>query len=483
MSATARTDTPRSNTMTMTSQTRTTAEIVELDRRHVIHPFLPGAVEQRVVMARGEGSYLWDRDGTRFLDASGGLWIGQIGHGRTELAEVAAKQLATMEYSTCFGNLTHEPVVELAARLAELAPAELQRVFFTSGGSEGNEVSLRMARYFRHRRGEAERSIVLARRGSYHGFGYGSGTLTGPGPQHVGFGPMLPDVVHLTPPMPNHTELFDGQDPTDFCVHELEQTIERVGADRITAMIGEPVFGVSGSHVPPDDYWPRIAAVLQEHGILLIFDEVVTAYGRIGHWFAAERYGVTPDMIVTAKGITSGYQPLGAVLVSDEIGEVLGQQGGVPFGPTYAGHPVACAVALANLDIIEREGLLARASETGARLLDGLRDLQDLPNVDHVRGEGMMLGIELVRDPETRTPIAGVEGIGLQHALRIQRGVLARVAGNNLMVSPPLVMTDEQADELIAAIRWALEGGVPLGIAEEAPGAGGKYVLTAPATT
>ena len=466
-------------TATKSSQSRTTAELVELDRRHVIHPFLPGAVPHRVVMSRGLGCHLWDRDGTRYLDASGGLWIGQVGHGRDELAAAAAKQIRELEYSTCFGNLTHERVIELATRLVALAPPGLERVFFTSGGSEANEAALRMARYYRHRRGESDRTIVLARRASYHGFGYGSGTMTGPGPQHFGFGPMLPDVVHLTPPMPNHTELFDGQDPTDYCVRELEQTIERLGAERITALIGEPVFGVSGSHVPPDDYWRRIEAVLRQHGILLIFDEVITAYGRVGHWFGAERYGVEPDLIVTAKGITSGYQPLGAVLVSEQIGEVLAQQGGVPFGPTYTGHPVACAVALANLEILEREHLLDRADVIGGRILDCLRDLMTLPNVDHVRGVGMMIGIELVRDPDTREPIAGIEGIGLQNEIRRQCGVLVRVAGNNLMISPPLVMSESEADEVVAAIRWALEGGVALGIAEELPGAG-KYVLTAP---
>jgi adenosylmethionine-8-amino-7-oxononanoate aminotransferase len=462
-----------------TDTTRTTEELVELDRRHLIHPFLPDLVEPRVVMARGEGCHLWDRDGNRFLDASGGLWIGHVGHGRRELAEAAAAQMLQLEYSTTFGNLTHEPVIELATRLIDLAPGDLPRVFFTSGGSEGNESAIKMVRYFRHRRGEADRTVVLARRGSYHGFGYGSGTLTGPGASHTGFGPLVPDVVHLTPPMPNHTELFDGQDPTDFCVAELERTIAEVGAERITAMIGEPIFGVGGAHVPPEDYWPRIEAVLRDHGILLIFDEVVTAYGRLGHWFAAERYGVTPDVIVTAKGITSGYLPLGAVLVSEEIAEVLGQRNGLPFGPTYAGHPVACAVALENLELIEREGLLERAATVGRRMLDGLLDLQELDVVDHVRGEGLMLGIELVRDPDTRQPIAGAEGIGLQNALRMQRGVMVRVAGHNLMASPPLVLTDEQADEIVAAIRWALEGGVALGETAELPGAQPAYVLTA----
>jgi putrescine aminotransferase len=231
--------------------------------------------------------------------------------------------------------------------------------------------------------------------------------------------------------------------------------------------------------VPPEDYWPRIAAVLRAHGILLIFDEVVTAYGRLGHWFAADRYGVTPDVIVTAKGITSGYLPLGAVLLSAEIADVLGQRNGLPFGPTYSGHPVACAVALANLDLIESEGLLERAKVVGARMLDGLRDLVSLDIVDHVRGEGLMIGIELIRDPATRQPIAGMEGIGLQNALRMQKGVMARVAGQNLMVSPPLIISEEQADEVVAAIRWALEGGVPLGIAEELPGVQPTYALMA----
>lgn len=437
------------------------ADLTAADRAHIIHPYLPDSVTERVVMVEGDGCRLRDADGREYLDATGGLWLAQVGHGRAELAETAARQMERLEYFTSFWEFTNDRAIELAERLTTLAPGNLDHVYFTSGGSEGNEASIKMARYHHHRRGQSDRTWILARDKAYHGIGYGSGTATGFDVYHEGFGPVLPHVKHLTPPWPYRAELFAGDDPTDFCIAELERTIHELGAGRIAAMIGEPIMGVAGMIVPPDDYWPRVAELLQQHGILLILDEVVTAYGRVGEWFAAARFGVQPDIITTAKGITSGYIPLGAVLVADHVAESLGRDHGFPMGFTYNGHPTACAVALANLEIIEREQLLERALATGAHLLAGLRTLSDIEIVGEVRGVGMMLAVELVADRATREPLPDAEL--LQDVIRRETGVIVRNCAHSLVLSPPLVMTEAEADRVVDAMRSVLERTTPDG--------------------
>jgi adenosylmethionine-8-amino-7-oxononanoate aminotransferase len=441
----------------MSTVTVTTAaeQLIERDRQLLIHPYLPGATQERVVMTEGSGCRLKDVEGREYLDATGGLWLAQIGHGRAEIAEVAAQQMRRLEYFTSFWEFSNDRAIELASHLVELAPRGLTRVYFTSGGSESNEAALRMARYVHSRRGYESRDWILARRSAYHGIGYGSGSASGLPIYHDGFGPMLPHVRHLTPPWPYRTELFDGRDPADFCLDELERTISELGGDRIAAMIGEPIMGVGGMLVPPDDYWPRVRELLSAHGILLIFDEVVTAFGRTGSWFGAQHFGVEPDLVVTAKGITSGYVPLGAVLVSEPVAEELGRDHGFPVGFTYNGHPTACAVALRNLQIIEREGLLDQARRVGAFLLDELSALRELPVVGDVRGVGMMLGIELVSDKQARTPISMHSAP--HDVIRRETGVLVRDCAHTLVLSPPLVMTEAEAGEVVAAVRSVLE--------------------------
>jgi adenosylmethionine-8-amino-7-oxononanoate aminotransferase len=441
--------------MSSTTLSSAPARLIAKDRALLIHPYLPGSADERIVMTEGSSCRLRDVEGREYLDATGGLWLAQIGHGRTEIAEVAARQMQRLEYFTGFWEFSNDRAIELAERLVELAPDPLDHVYFTSGGSEANEAAIRMARYFHHRNGEEGRTWILARRSAYHGIGYGSGSASGLPIYHEGFEPMLPHVHHLTPPWPYRSELFDGRDPTDFCLDELEHTIEEIGPNRVAAMIGEPVMGVGGMLVPPDDYWPRVRELLAAHGILLILDEVVTAFGRTGSWFAAERFGVQPDLLVTAKGITSGYVPLGAVLVSKNVAEALAREHGFPVGFTYYGHPTACAVALKNLEIIEREGLLERARDTGHFLLSRLKDLENLPVVGQVRGAGMMLGIELVADKETREPISMQEAP--HDVIRRETGVLVRDCAHTLVLSPPLVMTRPEAEEVVAAVRSVLE--------------------------
>jgi putrescine aminotransferase len=441
-------------TQTLSSPIDQTA-LAALDRAHVIHPHRPAGATDSLIVVRGEGCRIWDAAGNEYLDTAAGLALTQVGHGRAELAEAAAAQMRELEYYPSFWEFANPRAIELATRLAALAPGDLPKVFFTSGGSEGIEVAARMARLYHHERGEPSRTILLARRSAYHGVGYGSGSLTGFDDYHAGFAPMLPDVHHLTPPWSYRSELFGGEDPTEFCVGELERTIDRVGAHRIAAFVGEPIMGVAGMVTPPDDYWPRITELLRAHGILVVADEVICAYGRTGRWFASEHYGIEPDIVVSAKGITSGYLPLGAVLVSAAVAEQLDLgPDGFPIGYTYTGHPTACAVALANLDLIEREGLVERAAQVGARLLADLAPLAELPVVGEVRGVGLMLAIELVRD----TPAGPEIGANASRELRDRHGLIVRAHESVLSLSPPLVIADDEVERVVGALQDTLTG-------------------------
>jgi putrescine aminotransferase len=429
--------------------------LVRDDQRVILHPLLSDEVRDRVVIVSGRGCRLRDAAGREYLDATGGLWLAQVGHGRAEIAEKAAEQMRRIEYFTSFWEFTNEPAIRLADRLVSIAPDGIARAYFTSGGSEGDDAAIKMARLYFHRRGQPERTWILSRNGAYHGCAYGGGSATGLDVYREGFGPLLPDVHHLTPPWPYRTDLFDGRDPTDFLIDELEAAIDRIGPDHVAAFIGEPVMGVAGMLVPPVDYWPRVQAVLRRHGILLILDEVVTAYGRIGEWFAAQHYGLEPDIIVTAKGISSGYVPLGANLLTEEVAGTLASCGGFPHGYTYNGHPTACAVGLANLDIIERESLLEAAQTVGAYLLGRLRELEDIEVVGEVRGIGMMFGIELVSDRAARTPLPS-PSVPLPDVLRRETGVIIRNCAHSLVLSPPLVLTHSDADRIVEALRLVL---------------------------
>lgn len=442
--------------MATTAETRATeSELIQADRSSVLHPLLAGAVADRVVITSGDGCRLTDAAGREYLDATGGLWLAQVGHGRAELAEVAAAQMRQIEYFTSFWEFTNEPSIRLAEKLLSIAPDSVGKVFFTSGGSEGDDAAIKMARFYFHRLGQTERNWILSRRDAYHGIAFGGGSATGVPVYRDGFGPLVPHFHHLTPAWPYRSELFGGQDPTAFLIAELEAAIEQIGPQKIAAFIGEPVMGVAGMLVPPEDYWPRVQEVLRRHGILLILDEVVTAYGRIGEWFAATHYGLQPDIIVTAKGISSGYVPLGANLVSDELAQTVSSGSGFPLGYTYNGHPTACAVGLANLEIIEREGLLEAARDTGEYLLRRLRELEDIELVGEVRGIGMMFGIELVTDRGTRAPLP-LPPVPLPDVLRRETGVIVRNCGHSLVLSPPLVLSRDEADRIVEALRSVL---------------------------
>jgi PLP-dependent transaminase len=408
--------------------------LTELDRAHIIHPHaVVGRPQEPIVWARGEGALLWDDEGKQYVDGTCGLWQCAVGHGRAELADVAAEQMRTLEFYASFWDFSNEPSIRLAAKLAELSPAGLDHVFFTNGGSEGIETAIKLVRLAWHAQGAPERTVILSRKAAYHGVGSASLAATGIPPLKEGFGPLPDGFVHLSTPT--------RASSADELVAELERTIDEVGADRIAAMVGEPVMGVGGMIPPPEGYWPRVQEVLRAHGILLVLDEIVTAYGRTGYWFAAERYGLDADAIVTAKALTSGYVPMGAVLLHDRLVAMLdGTQ--LRHGFTYNGHPVGAAVALANLAIIEREGLLARAVEIGERMLAGLQPAEELDAVAEVRGVGAMLGIELAGDRDGAPVAAGARS----------RGVIVRASGQKIVLSPPLVIEREQADTIVEVL-------------------------------
>jgi putrescine aminotransferase len=413
--------------------------LAELDAAHVIHPHaVVGSPAPPIIWERGKGALLWDVDGKEYVDGTCGLWQCAVGHGREELGRVAAEQMAKLEFYASFWNFANEPSIRLAARLAELSPPGLDHVFFTNGGSEGIETALKLVRLAWDSEGHSDRDLILSRKSAYHGVGSASLAATGLAPLKEGFDPLPPGFVHLSTPT--------LRSDVDELVAELEQTIADLGAERIAAFVGEPVMGVGGMIPPPDGYWPRVQEVLRRHGTLLILDEVVTGYGRTGYWFGAQRFGLDPDVIVTAKAITSGYVPMGAVFVHDRVVEMLD---GTQFrhGFTYNGHPVGAAVGLANLEIIEREGLVERAAEIGARMLERLQPAAELPGVFEVRAVGLMLAVELEEGLDA-TPVA---------AGALERGVVLRAAGEKLVMSPPLVIEPEQADRVVDTLLAELE--------------------------
>jgi len=430
-------------------------QIQAWDSEHVIHPW--SFAGPSLLLVRAQGSSYFDAEGREYLDALGGIQLCEIGHGRGEVAEVAAAQMAELEYAPMFWNFGNERAAELAHRLVELAPDGIGEVFFTNGGSESCESAIKMARLYHHNRGEPDRTFILSLSHSYHGMTYGALSASGLSGLKVGVGELPGGFYHLTTPYPYRDQSFDD------CLRELEETIERLDPNRIAAFIGEPVLTVGGVIVPPPDYWRAVTELCHEHGILLIADEVVTAFGRLGEWFASPAWGMTPDLIATAKGLTSGYLPLGAVLATREVGETLrNAESGFMHGYTYCGHPVACAVALKNLEIIEREDLRANAVRVGARLHEGLEGLLELPVVGDVRGAGLLASVELVADKERRTPIE-VRRQEIADRVRDEQRVIVRSIYQNVILAPCLILTEAEADRIVAALLAVLATTSPAG--------------------
>jgi putrescine aminotransferase len=443
---------------------RGTREWQALDARHYLHPFTDFralAQEGARVITRAEGVYLHDSEGRRILDAMSGLWCVNVGYGRAELAEVAARQMRELPYYNSFFKSTNPPAIELARLLAELTPPQFNRVFFTNSGSEANDTILRMTRRYWDLLGQPERSVVVSRVNAYHGSTMAGASLGGMAPMHAQGGLPIPGIVHIE--QPYWYENGAGLAPAEYglrAAHRLAEKIEELGPGRVAAFIGEPIQGAGGVIIPPETYWPEIQRICREYGILLIADEVICGFGRTGRWFGCEHFGFEPDFMTLAKGITSGYQPLGGAMVSDRVAEVLvGRGGEFHHGYTWSGHPVACAVAIANLAILRREKLVERAREDiGPYLQQRWRELADHPLVGEVRGVGMIGALELVADKQSRSffPSRGDTGlICRDHCFA--NGLVMRAVKDTMIIAPPLVMERAHVDELIDKARRCLD--------------------------
>ncbi len=437
----------------------------EMDRNHSLHPwtnFGPFEREGALVITRGEGCYLWDAEGRQYLDAVGGLWCTNIGLGRKEMAQAIAEQAERLAFSNTFVDVTNDPSARLAAKLAELAPGDLNRVMFTTGGSTAVDTAVRTVAYYQTCMGRPGKTDIVARDYSYHGSTYLAQSVgKRPGDRVPEFRYKEDGIHHLS--VPNPYRRPEGMSEADFCdalVAEFEALIARVGADRIGGFIAEPIQASGGVIVPPEGYLRRMWEVCQRHDILFIADEVVTSFGRLGHWFASwDLFGVQPDMICTAKGLTSGYVPLGALILSDRMWEAMAADGSRWFtaGFTYSGHPVSCAAGLKNIEIMEREGLLARADQVGRYFEARMAALAELPLIGCVRGRRLMLCVESVADKATKAvlPDAANESKRISNAAEAM-GLLVRPMGHLNVMSPPLVITEGQVDFIAETLERAI---------------------------
>ncbi|NUO58337.1 MAG: aspartate aminotransferase family protein [Hamadaea sp.] len=417
-------------------------------------------------IVRGDGCYVWDANGKRYLDGLAGLFVVNAGHGRQELADAAAKQASELAYFPLW-SYAHPKAVELADRIAGLTPGDLNRVFFTTGGSEAVESAWKLARAYFKRVGEPLRHKVVSRYVAYHGTSMGALSITGVPPFKVDFEPLVPGGVKVPNANFYRAPEFCKDDEAAFGVwaaDEIERAILREGPETVCAVFLEPVQNAGGCLPPPVGYFQRVREICDRYGVLLVSDEVICAWGRLGTYFGAERYGYQPDIITTAKGLTSGYSPLGAMIATDRLIEpFLGEKQMFAHGITFGGHPVSCAVALANLDIFEREDLVGHVAKTSDAFRATLNKLHDLPIVGDVRGDGFFFGIELVKDKTTRETFTDAESERilrgfLSHAL-FDAGLYCRADDRGdpvVQLSPPLIAEQQQFDEMEQILRQVL---------------------------
>ncbi len=447
-----------------TIEKRSREEWQELDRDHHLHPFTDHKdlhKKRSRIITRAEGVYIYDADGSRILDGMSGLWCVNAGYGRQEIIDAAAEQMRELPYYNNFFQCAHPPSIELAAMLKEVSQPQLNRVFFTGSGSESNDTIVRMVRTYWDLMEQPERHTIISRRNAYHGSTVAAASLGGMKPMHKQSGLPIPGIEHIEQPY------WFGSDrslsPDEFGLETarlLEAKIKEIGADKVAAFIGEPIQGAGGVIIPPDTYWPEVARICNEYGILLISDEVITGFGRLGAWFGADYFGTQPDFMPFAKGVTSGYLPLGGVLVSDRVADVLVDKAGeFAHGYTYSGHPAACAVAIANLKILQREQLVERIrDDIGPYLQSKWATLADHPLVGETRMVGLMGAFEIVsrKEPMERFPQKRGAGVVFRDAA-IAEGVCLRASGDTIICAPPFTLTHAEADELVEKARVALD--------------------------
>lgn len=459
--------TPPGNTaQAQNEQTRDTAYYQALDSAHHLHPFTVHhdlRDKKPRVIARGKGVYVWDTDDNRIIDGMAGLWCTQIGYGVEAMADAASDAMKTLSYYNSFFQTTTPVAAELSALVASKTPPGLDQIFFASSGSEANDTAMKLIWYYWNLKGEPQRKAIIARERAYHGTTIGSASLTGLPFMHDIFDLPLPQVHHIGP-TPHFYECGkDGESEADFaarCAQALEDKILELGPENVAAFIGEPVMGAGGLMVPPEGYWKKIEAICRKYGVLLWSDEVICGFGRTGSWFGCQTYGFQPDIITMAKGMSSGYVPISAVALNTEIAETLVQADTeMAHGFTYSAHPVSCAVSLCNINLIDELDLVGeRGEKTAAYFQETLAKLNDHPLVGQTRGIGMLGAIELVKDRRTgeRYSPEGHAG-GTCRDYCFANGVIMRAVGDTMFLSPALVISNSEIDELFTLIRCSLD--------------------------
>ncbi len=434
-----------------------TAEWKNNDSRHYMHPFTDhkqlGEKGGSRIITRADGVYIYDSEGNQILDGMAGLWCVNLGYGRTELVDAATAQMKELPYYNSFFQCTHPPAIELSELLSELSPDNFNHVFFTGSGSEANDTQIRLIRRYWDLQGQRERMTIIARKNAYHGSTLGGASLGGMSAMHEQMVLPVPGIVHIE--QPYQFELGKGLSAEEFGLQQarlLEEKILEIGSDKVAAFIGEPVQGAGGVIIPPDSYWPEIQRICDQYGILLVADEVITAFGRLGEWFGSTRFGMRPDLISFAKGVSSGYLPLGGVLVGDRVADTVIAKGGeFAHGYTYSGHPAACAVALATLRILQEEGIVERVRDhVEPYFHDRWAGLADHPIVGEARSIGLVGAIEIVQDKATRERFRKDLGAGTQcRDFCVDNGLVMRAVGDTMIVSPPLIVELKHIDELV----------------------------------
>src|SRR5437667_10505728 len=438
------------------------SRLSELDRTHWLHPqgdlAAPSGTIPQLIIVSGQGATLTDIEGREYVDGMASLWNVNVGYGRNELAAAAAEQMKTLAFSSAYGGFGTAPAIRLAAKLADLAPGDLEVTYFGSGGGEANDTAYKIARLYWKLRGEPERVNIVSRIRDYHGLTYAATSATGLANFWKGFEPLAPGFLHA--PAPDPYRYTDEGSAGAAYVQALEKVVLDAGPQTVAAVVAEPVQGAGGVIVPPADYFPLLRQVCDKHGLLLIAAEVITGFGRTGWWFALEHWNVQADLMIFAKGVTSGYLPLSGVMLTNAVHDVLRSVKGMfAHGFTYSGHPTACAVGLRNLQILEEEGLVEQARERGAYLHRKLQGLREHEIVGDVRGLGLLAGVELVSDKATKQSFDVSKGAARRVWLEaLERGVIVRpLSGDVLAISPPFVISEQQIDRLVDVLHSAIE--------------------------
>jgi adenosylmethionine-8-amino-7-oxononanoate aminotransferase len=407
------------------------------------------------VIAEGDGAMVRDVQGREYIDGLAGLFTTQVGHGRAEIADAVADQLRTLDFYSLFG-FANPPALELADKLASICPGDLNVVNFVNSGSEAVEVALKIARQYHANRGQSGRHKIISRRGAFHGVTMGALSATGVPLRRTPFEPFVPGFIHVTPPDCSHCSARRGDACCGAGIQAMEAAIAFETPETVAAIIVDPIMAAIGVIIPPDHYLAQVRELCDRHGILLIVDEVLTGFGRTGKMFSCEHWGVVPDIMTTAKGLSSGYQPIGATIASERVAATFRGQY-FQHGQTFSGHPAGCRAGLVSLAIIEREGLVENAARVGAALLAGLQTLTDSPLVGEVRGKGLLIGIELVRDKATGERFSADREIGFQVRDRATKlGLICRSDNDCIILAPPLVLTVEQAERIVAILSQAV---------------------------